>query len=149
MKSLYDPDALEEAKLRIAALTPAHQRVWGKMNASQMLAHCSAAMQMAMGDLPCKRVWIGKLIGPLFKGIYSNDKHWGKGTPTAPELVITAEHDLAQEQARLTVLITRFHEGGPTACTQHPHPFFGHLTPREWGIGMYKHLDHHLRQFNA
>jgi hypothetical protein len=29
------------------------------------------------------------------------------------------------------------------------HSFFGRLTPEEWATLMYKHLDHHLRQFGA
>lgn len=149
MKSLYDPGVADEVKLRIAALGPDHQRLWGKMNAPQMLAHCSLGMQMALGEVPCKRVWIGRIIGPLFKSIYSNDKPWAKGNPTAPELVVADQRELLQEQAALAVLIERFHKGGPAACTRHPHPFFGPLTPNEWAVGMYKHLDHHLRQFNA
>ncbi|MBK8485790.1 MAG: DUF1569 domain-containing protein [Saprospiraceae bacterium] len=24
---------------------------------------------------------------------------------------------------------------------------FGFLTPEEWALAMYKHMDHHLRQF--
>ncbi|MFD1127776.1 DUF1569 domain-containing protein [Paenibacillus provencensis] len=28
-----------------------------------------------------------------------------------------------------------------------PHPFFGKLTSEEWSIGLYKHLDHHLKEF--
>ena len=43
----------------------------------------------------------------------------------------------------------RFVNGGPRVCTTHPHPFFGRLTPAEWAIQQYKHLDHHLRQFGA
>ena len=42
-----------------------------------------------------------------------------------------------------------FHQGGEAKCTRHPHPFFGALTPAEWSRGMYKHLDHHLRQFGV
>ena len=29
------------------------------------------------------------------------------------------------------------------------HPFFGAMTSEEWSVLMYKHLDHHLRQFGA
>jgi Protein of unknown function (DUF1569) len=37
----------------------------------------------------------------------------------------------------------------PPGCTTHPHSFFGRMTADEWAILMYKHLDHHLRQFGA
>ena len=40
-------------------------------------------------------------------------------------------------------------QGGPGVCTNHPHSFFGRLVPEEWAVLMYKHLDHHLRQFGV
>ncbi len=46
-------------------------------------------------------------------------------------------------------LIDRFATAGREGCTSHPHSFFGRLTPDEWAILMYKHLDHHLRQFGV
>lgn len=57
--------------------------------------------------------------------------------------------DLENERNHLLVLIDKFTAGGPAACTTHPHGFFGKLTPDQWAILMYKHLDHHLRQFGA
>jgi hypothetical protein len=30
-----------------------------------------------------------------------------------------------------------------------PHPAFGKMNRKEWGIMVYKHLDHHLRQFGV
>jgi LPS sulfotransferase NodH len=46
-------------------------------------------------------------------------------------------------------LIDRFAAAGPQGCTKNPHSFFGRLTPQEWATLMYKHLDHHLRQFGV
>jgi len=149
MKSLYESAAVEEVKQRLASLTPTTPSLWGKMDAPRMVAHCAAAMEMATGDLVIPMVWIGRLIGPLFKGVYSNEKPWSKNNPTAPQLVVNSSPNLDSERIRLIALIDRFHHGGPAACTREPHCFFGKLTPEEWGKGMYKHLDHHLRQFNA
>jgi len=53
------------------------------------------------------------------------------------------------ERGKLLGLIDRFAEGGAARCTTHPHAFFGKLTPGQWAELMYKHLDHHLRQFGA
>ena len=69
--------------------------------------------------------------------------------PTHPSLVVSNERDLARERERLAGLVDRFSAAGAAGCTRHPHPFFGELTPAEWGTGMYKHLDHHLRQFGV
>jgi hypothetical protein len=46
-------------------------------------------------------------------------------------------------------LIDRFTAAGPTGCTTSPHSFFGRLTPEQWAILTFKHLDHHLRQFGV
>jgi len=149
MKSLYEPTTVEEVKQRLAVLTPSSQRLWGKMTAAQMLAHCSAAMETAVGDTVLPRLFIGRLLGPLVKPAVTNDKPLSKNSPTAPSLVVSDERDLVKERDRLTSLIDRFCQGGPEGCTKEPHCFFGKLTAEEWGKGMYKHLDHHLQQFNV
>jgi hypothetical protein len=64
-------------------------------------------------------------------------------------LRVNDERDLERERERLCGLIDRFAAAGPEGCTAHPHPFFGPLTAEEWATLMYKHLDHHLRQFGA
>ena len=63
--------------------------------------------------------------------------------------MVEDERDLGIEQKRLCGLIDRFVAAGPEGCTTHPHSFFGRLTPQEWAILMYKHVDHHLRQFGV
>jgi hypothetical protein len=149
MKSLFEPITLHEITNRLDQLTPVATPQWGKMDVSQMLAHCSNGMAMAMGTIKPKRTLIGKLIGPLFRSVYSNDKPFAKEGPTSDELRVTDECDFKKEKARLKELIIQFSNHGPEKVTNHPHPFFGPLTSSEWGIGMYKHLDHHFRQFNV
>ncbi|MDB4899571.1 MAG: hypothetical protein JWN53_1379, partial [Gemmatimonadetes bacterium] len=77
-----------------------------------------------------------------------NDAPMSRNAPTIKGLVMLDEHDLETERTRLSAMIDRF-AAGPAVCTAHPHPFFGRLTPQEWAVLMYKHLDHHLRQFDA
>jgi hypothetical protein len=72
-----------------------------------------------------------------------------RNSPTSKELVIKDVRDFETERKRLSTLISRFAAVGPAGCTAHPHAFFGSLTPDEWAVLMYKHLDHHLRQFGA
>jgi len=151
VKNLYDPAAADEIRLRMARLRPDSPRQWGKMNAPQMLAHCVISMEWALGArIPERAPWplriVGRVVKPLALG---NDDPLRKNTPTAKELVISDERDLAKERDRLQVLIDRFAAAGPAGCTTHPHGFFGRLTPTEWAILAYKHLDHHLRQFGV
>jgi len=120
------------------------------MNAAQAMAHLANSMEMAVGDLRPPRVFIGRLFGPLVRRIaLGNDRPMERNAPTAPALRISDARDLDAERQRLDTLIDRFAAGGPARCTTHPHTFFGKLTPDQWAELMYKHLDHHLRQFDA
>lgn len=137
-------------KQRLEHLRPDSQRLWGRMNPAQMLAHCSAGMEMAAGQIRPPRALIGRIIGRIVKPIALRDKEpMRRNSPTAKELVVNDERDFGAERDRLCRLIDRFAMAGPAGCTAYPHSFFGSLTPDEWAILIYKHLDHHLRQFGA
>ncbi|HVM76234.1 MAG TPA: DUF1569 domain-containing protein [Candidatus Saccharimonadales bacterium] len=149
MKNLFDNDSVSEILARIDKLQPTSTAHWGKMNVTQMLAHCSACMDMATGQLNLPRAFIGRILGPLVKPIYTNEKPFSKNSPTAKELLRADAGDFPREQEQLRAKVQQFFGGGEAKCTRHPHPFFGALTPQEWSRGSYKHLDHHLRQFGV
>jgi hypothetical protein len=149
MKNLFQQEAVDEVMSRIDTLQPATQRQWGKMDVAQMLAHCSAALDMACGEMNLPRLLMGRIIGPFVRPIYTNEKPFSRSSPTDPKLVVADQRDFLREQQQLKVKVRKFQEGGEAKCTRYPHPFFGSLTPQDWSRGMYKHLDHHLRQFGA
>ena len=149
MKNLFEREATDEVLARIDTLQPACQRQWGKMDVAQMMAHCSAALDMASGRMDLPRIFIGRVLAPFIKPIYTNEKPFSKNNPTDKKLVVSDQRDFLREQEQLKLKVRQFHEGGEAHCTRHPHPFFGALTPQEWSRGMYKHLDHHLRQFGV
>jgi hypothetical protein len=149
MKNLFEPATVREVKARIAHLRPESQRQWGRMTVGQAVAHCAAGFEMASGDRrPPGRRGLGRIIGRIVKPmVFRNNAPFRRNTPTMIE--VTDERDLATERERLLGVIDRFAAMGPPGCTSHPHPFFGQLTPQEWSVLMYKHLDHHLRQFGV
>jgi hypothetical protein len=150
MKNLFDPFAVAEIKTRLGALRPESQRQWGSMALAQAIAHCSGGLEFALGDQNPPRVFIGRLVGWAIKPLaLGNDQPLRKNSPTAKALIIQDQRDFQVERARLLSMIDRFVHGGHAACTRHPHAFFGPLTPDEWAILMYKHLDHHMRQFGG
>ncbi len=150
MKNLYDAARVAEVKTRLSQLQAESPRLWGKMNAPQAVAHCSIAMEWALGDSHPPRLFIGRIVGHFIKPlVMRDDEPMRRNSPTSPDLVIADLRDLIKERERLCGQIDRFAAGGPSACSSSPHPFFGRLTPQEWAILMYKHLDHHLRQFGA
>ena len=150
MKNLFQPERVSEIKARIAKLQPSAERQWGSMTAPQMLAHTALAVQMATGELKLPRVMIGRVLGPVIRSMaLKDDAPMRKNSPTMPSIVVSDERDLDVERAKLLKLIDQFVAGGPNKCTTHPHSFFGKLDAEQWAILMYKHIDHHLRQFGV
>ena len=153
MKNLFEPTLVEDVKRRIMRLHPESERRWGKMLLAVVLAHCTSGLQMAMGTINPKRApfpanVIGRLIKPL---VFGDDKPIRRNSPSSPEL-FTADSiqcEFERERMQLIKAIDSFVSTGAACCSQHPHPFFGPLNPQQWAILMYKHVDHHLRQFGV
>lgn len=150
MKNLYQAERVEEVKERLNQLHPDSPRLWGKMTAPQAVSHCSGGMELALGELAPEPLFFGRIIGRVIKPlVFRDDEPMRRNSPTIKALIVQDERDLDIERVRLHRLIDRFAIAGPSGCTSHPHSFFGPLKPDEWAILMYKHLDHHLRQFGA
>ena len=153
MKDLFDPILVEETKQRILQLSSDSEPHWGTMAVAQTLAHCTSGLEMAMGAIHAKRApfpanLIGALIKPL---VFRDDKPIRRNSPSSPELFSSGSTkcEFLSERSRLIAAIESFATQGPMGCSLHPHPFFGPLNPQQWAILMYKHLDHHLRQFGV
>ncbi len=150
MKNLFDAALAGQLKQRIDRLRIDSERQWGRMSVAQTLAHCASGLEMALGEIRPRRAPIGRLIGSAIRSkVVGNDDPLRRNSPTVSELLIRGERNLDVERVRLCSLIDQFASGGTSVCTTHPHPLFGPLAPSEWAVLMYKHLDHHLRQFGA
>ncbi len=153
MKNLFDPILVEQTKRRILELRAESARQWGSMEVAPTLAHCTSGIEMAMGVIQAKRApFPATLLGPLIKPlVFRDDKPMRRNSPSAPELfpADSSQCEFQGERARLIAAIDSFSSGGAACCTSYPHPFFGPLNPQQWAILMYKHVDHHLRQFGV
>jgi hypothetical protein len=149
MKKLTDYDVQQEVITRLRSLAPESQRMWGKMNVAQMMAHCSVVLETAMGKHQPPRSFIGYAIGGLFKKVYWSEEPFSKNSPTDKWFVVNDTRDFYIEKQKLLENIAKFSQGGLEQITNHPHPFFGRFEPAQWATGMYKHLDHHFRQFKV
>jgi len=150
MKNLWQPETVAELKNRLAQLRPDSPRQWGKMGPAQAMAHCTMGMELALGGRRPPRMLIGRLLGSIIKPMaFKENEPMRRNSPTIPGFQVSDPRDLSVEREKLIAIIDRFAACGPAGCTTHPHSFFGRLTPDEWSMWMYKHLDHHLRQFGA
>ncbi|MBC7488409.1 MAG: DUF1569 domain-containing protein [Cytophagaceae bacterium] len=148
MKSIFDTTPKKELIERIKTLDAQSKAQWGHMNVYQMVKHCTLWEEMLLSKIKVKRVFIGRLIGKLLlKSEVKDDRRMVQNTPTVSELKVKDTNvDLQAEKEKWISLIE---ESIQASTTDFVHPFFGKMTKEEIGIHHYKHIDHHLRQFNS
>ncbi len=146
MKSFFEEGVYNEITSRLNKLNKETSANWGKMNVGQMLYHCQMPLNIILEkeDYGVKPNW---LINLLFKKSMYSDKLWKKNLPTAKGFAIKDEKDFETEKKAITILINELNTQRERNDWQ-PHPAFGKLTKDQWGKMQYKHLDHHLQQFN-
>ncbi len=149
IKNLHEPAILQEILQRFDKLKPDAQRAWGKMDVSQMLAHCANALENTLGDKKIKQSFLGKILGGFAKKSITNDQPFKQGLPTDSRFVVADSRNFETEKQRLIPLIKRLSATDPEKLAAVPHSFFGKMDAKEWNALNYKHLDHHLRQFGA
>ncbi|UII78781.1 DUF1569 domain-containing protein [Flagellimonas sp. CMM7] len=135
---------------RITKLCPDSQRQWGNMDVNQMLEHCSIQLKLGLGIIqhtgnegsPIMRtsmgIWLFLFVLP-----------WMRGMPTPSKMNMLENcapvDDFKSEQESLLELL----EIVQGRMKLEPHPFFGPLDKKRWGRLIWKHLDHHLKQFGC
>ncbi len=150
MKNVFDPNDVKEILGRIDKLSPAAQPQWGKMNVAQMLAHCNVTYEMAYETKHPKPNPVVRLLLKLFvKQAVVSEKPYGHNGRTAPAFVITDQKNFAAEKGRLVGYINRTLDLGGRHFDNRESLSFGALSTAEWNNMLYKHLDHHLRQFGV
>ncbi len=147
MKSLFEHTTQNEIEDRIQSLSSKSIPEWGKMSVSQMLFHCQFPLKIALQkERPTLRPSV--LAKLFFKKAMYNDKPWKKNLPTHPKLKVVDQKEFEEEKATLLSLVSEFSDQRDKKAWD-PHPMFGKFTPEQWGKMQYKHLDHHLKQFNV
>ena len=147
MKSMWQEETRREMLERLALLSPNRQAGWGKMTAPLMVAHVTQSFRSAIGELPVKSKKLPLRYSPLKELII----YWlpfPKNAPTAPELLALEPANWAEDVARLQDLMRRFAAKVPKSVFPE-HAAVGRLSGAPWGILMYRHTDHHLRQFGV
>jgi hypothetical protein len=147
MKSIFNPAVHRELQDRVQRLTPQQQPHWGTMSAAQMVAHLTDSLKMASGELEVAPKNVAIRFSPL-KELVLYVLPIPKGLPTAPELIARKPDDWTAEIASLREQLNGLVERGAEALAP-SHPAFGTLSPKQWGVLVYRHMDHHLRQFGV
>jgi len=149
MKSLINQDSNFQIIERINKLTPSTQPQWGKMDVARMLAHCTVGLKIAFGEIKPKSNFLFKIMGKFFKKKIFASESFKKNSPTSKEFIIVDDKDFEEEKAALISYVKKCVEAGTDVFSKNPHVFFGKLTIEEWDELMFRHLDHHLKQFGV
>jgi hypothetical protein len=148
MKSLYYSQCQEELLSRFEKLRPDQHRLWGKMTVNQMICHISDQLRIALGDIPTRQTG-GMLSNSLVKWLAIYVMPWAKEKhQAAPELLTSRPADWQTDRKNFQDLVARFAQRGANGQWS-PHPQFGNLSGKDWGVLAYRHIDYHLRQFDA
>ncbi len=147
MKTIFDEQIVEQLLARVDKLGDECTAKWGKMDVYQMVKHCNLSEAMFQGKKRYDRLLVGRLFGSLvLRGILKDDKPMKKNQPTHPTFKIKGSGDLAQEKEIWKKALKGYLN---STNLQFVHPFFGNMTHQQIGYYVYKHTDHHLRQFGV
>jgi len=147
MKSIWQEAARREISDRVGALAWDRPAAWGKFTAPKMVCHLADSLKMAMGDLKVARKTLPIRYPPLKQLVI----YWApfpKSAPTAPELLVREPREWSRDIGDVQELLERA-ASARTTDTWPEHPAFGKLSKRAWGVLIYRHMDHHLKQFGA
>jgi hypothetical protein len=146
MKTLFDSQVRTEITNRIQQLTPNHKAQWGKMNAHQMIKHCTVGEEMFHGKRIIKPAFMGYIFGKMaLKQTLKNENPIHKNSPTADAFRINEVN--TDFETDKTTWIEWLNKYDNYNNPEFKHPFFGKMTKEQVGQLAYKHTDHHLRQF--
>ena len=131
---------------RINKLTPTTKGNWGKMNVSQMLAHCSGAFEE---NSKRPNLIMRIKINIFFRSVVIGENPYPKNMKTSKKFIVSDNRDWHIEKKRLIKGIERVQKLGANYFHHRKHPIFGKMTTLEWSTFFSKHLDHHLTQFGV
>lgn len=132
---------------RFDALSPTAPARWGRLTAPRMVSHVTDALRAGIGELTVAPVPGPLKVWPL-NALVIYYLPWPKGAPTAPELIARTPAMWESELDALKAAIARF-ATRPVDGTWPRHAAFGAISGKDWGRLLYRHFDHHLRQFGA
>ena len=153
MKSIYNPDNYNEIISRIHKLSPDSHRLWGTMSVDQMICHITDQMRLAIDEKTAKYPF-NPVVQVLGKLMFVYGFRFPKNFMTVREIKQSPEGDgtkpnnFKQDFESLIHVLNEFISKDKSYSFS-THPAFGKLSRNEWGIMVYKHLDHHLKQFGV
>jgi hypothetical protein len=146
--NIFNQTDFDEIKKRLDKLDANSPRLWGKMQVNEMLEYSCLQLKLALGEMEGIKNEGSFLLRTSFGrwlGLYG--PNWKKGTNTPAQMNIVAQHIKAATFNVEKATLLNYLENFRNKSDFNQHPFFGKLHKKDWGRLVWKHLDHHLRQF--
>ena len=147
-KMIFNRSEFLEIYERTASIKREARRRWGKMNVVQMLNHLKIATGSGLKLYKLKdessilsRGIIKFLVLRVLKQLPKN-----AAAPKGFKSEMNRALDFNTEKEEVLNILKKAHSA---TNETYPHPLFGIMTREEWGILIYRHFDHHLRQFGS
>jgi Protein of unknown function (DUF1569) len=147
MKNIFNQPDFDEMKGRIKLLTAANPKAWGKMTVEQMVVHCTVQLKLALGEITSKTQGPSFMRSAFGKWILLSTIPWPKGAGSATEMNVELNQFPYNGMENSKNELLDYIDKVKGATHFSPHPLFGQLSQKEWGRLIYKHIDHHLKQF--
>jgi hypothetical protein len=148
--SIFLESTTEELFRRIDNLNSKSPSLWGKMTVGQMFSHCAVPYEQILGLNTLQPPLFMRIILKLFlKKSMVNEVPYKQNLPTAPSFIRTEQYDVEKEKERLKGYVKSIQELGAEKLAATPSLSLGMLTATEWNNLLYKHIDHHLKQFGV
>lgn len=148
MGNIFNDTDFHKIVNRIKYISKEDKRQWGQMSVEEMLAHCVTQLRIALGEVtsqPQETLMMWTAIG---KWVAFSDIPWPKGSNTPFEMNVKKSNIQIKSEGEEKEDLVHYLNLTRNSSQLSAHPFFGTLTKKEWGQLIYKHLDHHLKQFS-
>jgi hypothetical protein len=148
-KTILNPLVVKGILERANQLRPDSQALWGKMTVTEMLSHCNLAHQAI---LKAPKATENATLKQRFVRIYffyfkREFPRFAKG-PTRFDMRGKVDAQLFEEEkSRFFEIVKKF--AYMENQMEGVHPRLGPLNHKYWGRFVWRHLDHHLRQFGV
>jgi len=146
-QSIFQREVAENIIGRISAITPDTPRQWGTMNATEMLQHCNLANEFILQGTAAyiapnlKQRFVKFLAMKVLPRFPKNHKG-----PKRVDVRGKVDIGAFQSYKQTYINIMRAIPQRNLPVTSF-HPSMGYLSHEEWGVIIWMHMDHHLRQF--
>jgi hypothetical protein len=147
-ETIFNPLLFENICKRLDKLPANAQPLWGQMNCTQMLNHLkiSTGSGMAVYRLKDESSFLYRTIIKfiLLRILWHLPKN--AAAPKGFSIEMNYNLDFDTEKSMTLAILKMAKESN---FQKYPHPLFGKMSKTLWGRLVYRHFDHHLRQFGS